>query len=357
VVGRRLSRCTAGLAVGFALAAACKPNLDQNVSLVTEPIVLAVRADPAEAVPGAVPPTKVKYTALYVDSSGPLAKAPIDWSFCEARKPLAELGPVNTKCLEASGSWFVPIGNGSSVIGTLPADGCKLFGPDVPPSMMNQPQGRPVDPDSTGGYYEPVRLLAADGTVTLEESRMSCGPGGVASDIGVEFGHRYHLNTNPAVGSLSIVGRGGAAGAHLMTSDVGTNEVAAGAHLSLRAEWASCPTSDVCMDGVCGPDETSNSCPADCTMPKGCTGAERFVVFDIASQSIALQRESIAVAWYTTSGAAVDTDRTGRAADDDATTSDNGWTAPTAPGAAHLWVVARDNRGGVGWAEYAFDVK
>jgi hypothetical protein len=345
----------AAVAVG---SAACKPNLDQNVSRVTEPIVLAVRVDPAEADPAAVPPVKMKYAALYVDSSGPIAKVPVDWAFCEARKPLAELGPVNTKCLQTSGAWFVPIGNGSPVIGTLPPDGCKLFGPDVPPpAMMNQPQGRPVDPDSTGGYYEPVRLLAADGTVTLEESRLSCGPGGVASDVGVEFGHRYHLNTNPEVGSLSIVGSDGAPGAHLMTSDVGTNEVAAGSHLSVRAEWASCPTSDVCGDGVCGPDETSDGCPRDCAMPKGCSGAERFVVFDIASQSIGLQRESIAVAWYTTSGASVDTDRTGRSSSDDATTSDNGWTAPTAPGSAHLWVVARDNRGGVGWAEYAFDVK
>jgi hypothetical protein len=355
VVAARLSRTgIAGLALGAALAAAaCKPSLDQTVSVVTEPIVLAVRADPAEA----VPPAEVKYTALYVDSSGPIAKAPIEWAFCEARKPLAELGPVNTECLQASGSWFVPIGNGSPVSGKTPADGCKLFGPDVPPKMMDQPQGRPVDPDSTGGYYEPVRLLAADGTVTLEESRLSCGPGGVASDIGVEYTHRYHPNTNPVAGSLSILGAAGAPGAQLKTSDVGTNSVAPGEHLSLRVEWASCPTTDACGDGVCGADETSASCPADCTMPKGCTGAERFVVFDIASQSITVQREAIAVAWYTTSGASVDTDRTGRSSADEATTNDNGWSAPSAPGPAHLWVVLRDNRGGIGWAEYAFDVK
>jgi hypothetical protein len=354
VVGARSARTRVALALAaLALSApSCKPNLDQIVSVVTDPVVLAVRTDPPDAVPGAM----VKYSALYVDGSGPIAKAPIDWAYCEARKPLAELGPVNTECLEVSGPWFVPIGDGSPVNAKLPADGCKLFGPDVPPPVMNQPQGRPVDPDSTGGYYEPVRLLASDGTITLERTRLTCGPGGVASDIGVEFSHRYHANTNPVVESLSMVGEG-PTGAALVTSDSGTNGVAAGAHLSLRVAWAQCPTTDVCKDGVCGPDETSDSCPADCTMPKGCTGAERFVVFDIGSQSVAVQRESIAVAWYTTPGASVDTDRTGRQSSDDAPTSDNGWHAPSTAGLAHLWVVLRDNRGGVGWAEYAFDVK
>jgi hypothetical protein len=355
VVTARLVRT--GVASGVAAfavgALSCKPNLDQTVSIIREPIVLAVQADPPDAVPGA----SVTYSALYVDSSGPIAKAPIRWAFCEARKPLAELGPVNTECLEASGAWFVDIGNGSPVSGKLPADGCKLFGPDVPPPEMNQPQGRPVDPDSTGGYYEPVRLLASDGTVTLDETRLSCGPGGVASDVGVQYAHRYHANANPVVASVSIVGVGGAAGAPLVTSDVGTNSVSVDAHLSLRVAWSACPTTDVCMDGICGADETSEGCPADCAMPKGCTGAERFVVFDIASQSLAVQRESIAAAWYTTSGASVDTDRTGRDSADLAVTSDNGWHAPAAPGLAHLWVVLRDNRGGVGWAEYAFDVK
>jgi hypothetical protein len=353
VTPRRAGIAIATAAAMLALGApACRPNLDQIVSVVSEPVVLAVRADPAEAIPGAT----VKYSTLYVDGSGPIAEAPIDWAFCEARKPLAELGPVNTECLEASGSWFVPIGEGSPVSGTLPADGCSLFGPDVPPPVMNQPQGRPVDPDSTGGYYEPVRLLASDGTITLEQSRLSCGPGGVASNIGVQFAHRYHPNTNPAVEALSIVGDG-SAGVPLVTSDTGTNTVAAGAHLSLRVAWSQCPTTDICMDGVCGADETSDTCPADCKVPKGCTGAERFVVFDIDSQSIAVQRESIAVAWYTTPGASVDTDRTGRQSSDDTTTSDNGWQAPTASGLAHLWVVLRDDRGGVGWSEYVFDVK
>jgi hypothetical protein len=222
---------------------------------------------------------------------------------------------------------------------------------------MGQPQGRPVDPDSTGGFYEPIRLLASDGTVTIDQTRLACGLGGVATDVGVDFAHRYHVNANPAVESLSIVGPDGKPATALVTADRGTNTVSAGQHLPLRVGWAACPNTDTCMDGFCGPDETSTSCAADCAMPKGCAGAERFVVFDIASQANVDERESIAAAWYTTAGASVDTDRTGRASTDLAATSDNGWGAPSVAGSSHLWVVLRDNRGGVGWAEYVFDVK
>lgn len=135
-----------------------------------------------------------------------------------------------------------------------------------------------------------------------------------------------------------------------------SNLVQAGARIALRVAWASCPTTDACHDGVCGPDETSTSCPADCATPHACTGAERFVAFDIETQALADQRESIAVAWFATAGS-FDSDRTGRSAADPAVTSDNGWTAPATPGPVRLWVVLRDDRGGTGWAEYALEVR
>jgi hypothetical protein len=192
--------------------------------------------------------------------------------------------------------------------------------------------------------------------VTVSETRLACGPGVIPSDIGVDYAHRYHLNVNPAVASLSVVGAGGVT-MPLVTSDAGTNRVAAGAHVTLRLAWATCPTSgDACGDGVCGPDETNTLCPSDCEMPRGCTGAERFVFFDVDAQALAVQRESLAVAWYATQGS-FDSDRSGRDATDTATTSDNGWTAPSAAGRVHLWAVLRDNRGGIGWAEYALDVR
>jgi hypothetical protein len=313
------------------------------------PTVLAVRADPAEAAPGA----GLTFTALYVDATGDVSTADERWDFCEARKPLAELGPVNVECEQTSGDWFVPLGNGAQVSGTIPADACKLFGPDVPPPVAGQPQGRPVDPDATGGFYDPVRLLApgASTPVVIAETRLTCGAGVIPADIAVDYAHRYHVNTNPAVASLAIVG-----GATLVTSDKGTNTIARGARVTFELGWQGCPTIDACGDGFCGPDETSTSCDADCTLVTGCTGAERFVVFDLGTQALVDARESMAIAWYATGGN-FDSDRTGRNSDDLATTSDNAWTAPSTAGTIHLWTVLRDDRGGVGWAEYALDVK
>ena len=59
------------------------------------------------------------------------------------------------------------------------------------------------------------------------------------------------------------------------------------------------------------------------------------------------------VAWYSTDGA-FDTESTGRAETDPATTTSNGWSAPStaATEPVHLWVVLRDSRGGVDFAAY-----
>lgn len=345
---RRVFGAAAACAILVAAGPSCKPDLDQIVSIIDAPTVLAVRSDPAEA----APMTDMTFTALYVGPDGDIVRPQVGWSFCEARKPLAELGPVNTKCEETSGDWFVVLGTGGAVKGTVPADACKLFGPDVPPPEMGQPQGRPVDPDSTGGFYDPVQVYApgASTVVTIDEARLTCGAGVIPADVGVDYLHRYHPNTNPAVASLSIAGKA------LVTSGKGTNAVSRGQHVDLEVAWPRCPTVDACGDGFCGPDETSTSCDADCTMQLGCGGAERYVVFSQTSQALVDVRESVAAAWFATGGS-FDSDRTGRNANDLTTTSDNGWTAPSTAGPVHLWIVLRDDRGGTGWAEYAFDVR
>jgi hypothetical protein len=359
----------------------CKPNLDESLSIVGDPIVLAVRSDPAEAAPisatGAS--STVQLTALYVDRNGPIAQAPISWAFCNARNPLANLGAVNPECLQVSGSWFQPIGVGVSVNGPLPEIGCQQFGPLVPQPQPGQPQGRPVDPDPTGGYYQPARLIVPSdgGDLTgISDTRLSCGSGLATGTVGVEYASRYHANANPAVASLSLVEGSSTAPPWTMdsigngstTGDAGdggtgseggaagsTNTVEAGTHVTLRAAWAPCPTTDVCGDGFCGPDETFKECPSDCTKPVGCTGAERFAEFDIGPQTVVDARESMIVSWFATSGS-FDNDSTGRDSTDTTPSSDNGWTAPQAAGTVHLWVVLRDDRGGSGWGEYTIQV-
>jgi hypothetical protein len=234
-------------------------------------------------------------------------------------------------------------------------DGCQLFGPDLPPPVNGQPAGRPADPDETGGYYQPVRLLVDDGgeSTTTSAARIACGVGDTSQAVSTQFTQQYRNNENPAIASLTLKGMvvapdvaGAAPGA----------SVSPGETVTLTAAWAACPTTPVCGDGICGVDETVASCPADCTHPVGCTGSEQYVWVDPSTQSVATRREAIRVDWFATGGSLAD-DSTGVVEGDAATHQvDNTWTAPTAAGDVRLWLVIRDDRGGSGWQAYRVTV-
>jgi hypothetical protein len=374
VMRARAMSCMALVVLGIPAVSGCKPNLDDTVSLVTAPQILAVRVGKEGGSAEAAPMGTLEFTALYVGADGAIAPAPINWAICNERKPLAELEPVSPLCLYASGSWFTSLGVGNPVNGTIPSDACRQFGPDVPEPMPGQPPGRPVDPDITGGYYQPVRALApgaSSNIAIVAETRLLCGLAQDSPDVVAAFTLRYHSNTNPLVATLGVKR---AAPWTAAAPGVTPNGVAAGQHLDLEVSWANCPLVDAANDGVCGPDETGASCascgtsvsvsPADCcpgaamdcAHPLGCTGAERYVVFDTTSGGLVDQREGIAVSWFATQGA-FDSDATGRAGTDTQTTSDNGWQSPTQPGPVDIWVVLRDDRGGVGWQTYTLDVQ
>jgi hypothetical protein len=374
-------------AVVAVLAAGCKPNLDDTVSIVTTPRVLAVRSELLVTNDGGMAPLSpaaqeaeakitenIKLTALFVDQSGPVTPSPLDWAFCDERKPLAELGPVNPLCLNVDGDWFTPLGTGSEVTGVIPTDACQQFGPDAPQPRSGQPPGRPVDPDPSGGYYQPTRLLApgTDGpTIAIGETRILCTLASFSPDVVAAYQQRYHRNSNPEVVSLGVKG---APAPWVAAADAnGTpNQVAVSQHLALEVSWPSCPTADAADDGVCGPDETGTTCgtcglgvglsrgdccvDVNCKHARGCAGAERYVRLDPASGALVDRREAMAVAWFATGGA-FDFDRAGRSNDDLAATSDNAWHAPDTPGIVTMWVVLRDERGGVGWKQYTLDVR
>ena len=156
----------------WARSSRCKPNLDETVSLVTEPRVLGVQATPAEGAPSA----SVTFTALVVDDNGPIANAAIAWDFCDARNPLANLGPVSPECLEPGDVNLVPLGSGPVASGAIPAIACRQFGPEVPEVMGNETPGRPVDPDATGGYYQPVSLFIPSSSGETTWPASSTGP-------------------------------------------------------------------------------------------------------------------------------------------------------------------------------------
>lgn len=314
----------ASLAIS-AIAIACKPTLDDTTSIVSTARVLAVRAEPAEAAPKA----DVKLTALVADANGTVTNAPLDWAFCDLRKPLAELGPVSSYCMVRDADYLREIGAGSTVTTTVSETACREFGPDVPQAKMGEPAGRPVDPDLTGGYYTPLRLAlsgASGDALTLERERIACGLAGATSEQLVDYKKRYRPNVNPEIDSLA------SEGAPVPLEGAGAATVAAGARVTLRASWATC-------------DPT-----------KECTGSETYAVFDVTTRALVDKREAMRVAWFATGGA-FDRDNTGRDEGDDAAFSENGWKAPSAPGTVHLWVVVRDDRGGAGWRAYTFDVR
>jgi hypothetical protein len=272
----------------FLLVCACKPDLDVRTSIVTAPRVLAVRAEPAEAPPGAL----VHYTLLVASSQGTVDAPEVAWAFCTSPKPLTENDVVGADCLDGAAQ-------PTPADATLPANACQLFGPDPPPGGF-----RPRDPDPTGGYYQPVRALAA-GAPTVSLSRLACNLGDAPADIATDFGKRYRANANPVL-EVSVPAN-----------------ISAGARVVFRASW---------------------------------TEAEHYISFDRETQALRDRREAMRVSWFASAGA-YDAERTGRGEDDPSAETENGWTAPGTSGVVHVWIVLRDSRGGVAWAGRDVEVK
>ena len=324
-----------------ALAIACKPDLGARESEIVGPRLLALRATPAEVGTGET----VTYDALLVDANGELSTS-LDYAYCTLRNPLDSPNTVAQGCVAASGDGIVELGASTSVTATMPDDACANFGPEVPPSKPGQPQGRPVDPDPTGGYYQPLRLIFG-GEIDVGESRILCGLNGGSLEDNATYNAQYHDNTNPTL--VDVAWDQGS----VSQDPAAPTAIGAGATITLTASWPTCPTSDTCGDGVCGADESVTSCAVDCnaTSAKGCAGAERYENFDELNHVVVTSRETIRIAWYATAGSFA-SDGTGRPGTDLATTTTNAFTLPKTPGAIHAWAVIHDDRGGVGWRRF-----
>jgi hypothetical protein len=335
---RGLPRAALALILAWC-AAACAPDLDDRVSIVHEPTMAAIRSLPAETVPGA----SVTYTTLYVGPEGPLEASALDWALCNLRKPLAILAPVHPACLEPEGHGLTPLGTGEQVSGGIPSTACRTFGPDVPETDPDEPPGRPADPDGTGGYYQPTRLRAPhepEDDYAVGFTRLRCGLAGAGDAQIREYNERYRSNINPRLESLSLVHGEDEQGLPPadVTDDMDLPVLIPGAPVVLRVRWPECPEA------------------LDDLAVEGCGGSEPFLYFDQISRELVERREAVRVAWLATDGE-FDDDRTGRDPEDTRTFSDNGWVAPGTPGIVDLWVVLRDDRGGVGWRHYRLRVE
>jgi hypothetical protein len=291
----RASSFWCGSVAVFAIAA-CRPDIDEPASAVSAARVLAVKAEPPEAAPGAA----VSAHALVASGQGTLTDAPLDWALCTTPKSPAEDRTVNPACLRDLPS----VGDGVDAAFAVPDDACALFGPEAPPGEF-----RPRDPDSTGGYFQPVRVRLGDAdSVALE--RLLCNPRNAEASVAAEFLHDYRPNRNPSLHPVEA-----AAGAR--PTDL--ERVPGGTRLRFTASWE--------------PDDD-----------------EEYLRFEPSSQAIAWDHEVLRVSWYATAGAFA-TDRTGEDASR-AAASANDWTAPPSAGPVHFWVVVRDSRGGQDFASW-----
>jgi len=145
--------------------------------------------------------------------------------------------------------------------------------------------------------------------------RLSCDLANAPVDAVKEYLATYTANRNPVIAGVSGAIAGGAAA---------LDAVPVGAEVDFEVGWSA--------------DDT-----------------EEYPVFDRASQSLVRRREAMRVSWFVTAGELRE-DRTGRAEGDLAVVSGNGWTAPREAGACVLWVVLRDSRGGVDFAEVPIQV-
>lgn len=312
--------------LAFALALslsffACRPALDDDLSRVDGPRILAVQAEPAEARPGEV----VTMRALYTDGTASAPGAPLEWSFCVARRALAEPTSLSAACLEGAEGALVPLGRAPEVRGTIPADACRQFGPDRPLGKPGEAAGRAADPDPSGGYYQPGIVRAPGAGDAIFEVRVRCGLAGATQADVAAFEQTYHVNANPIVSEV-VVTHGGAAGDVEEVADGAEIVAAPGETLHIRAAWPACAG-----DAPCG-------------------GAERYPAFDAVARAIVARREAIRISWLATRGRFEDV-RSGRDESDEARDVETTWTAPSAGASAvpvTVWMVVRDSRGGTG---------
>jgi hypothetical protein len=301
--------------------AGCKPNLGAPPSLVTGPRILAVRGMPPEAAEGG----PVTYDVLAVDATGTVAAPDIGWLQCLDPDPPAEVNDVSNACLAEPDD----AGPSPTFMADIPTNACMLFGPETPSPIPGQPPQRPADPDTTGGFYQPIRATWQSAQlVAFALERITCPLVQAPGPAATQFAMDYVPNNNPTL-------------ADLVLDPTGTDTVL------YTAGQPALPQNVTASAGK------TYTLQADFTADS----AETFLYWDIVSLMLVQQRESLRVSWFATDGA-FDLDTTGltSAQTETETFTQNSWTAPTTAGPVYFWAVLNDDRGGVDFAAAEIDV-
>jgi len=299
-----------------ALLLGCAPDLDVKASRIVQTRVVAVRATPAEARPG----ESVSWEALVLSPLPDTSATKIDWAMCSSPRNPSDSITVAMACFAAAdptpGSMAVVTAiagaQGASAKASIPSDACRKIGPEVPQTSETGAAQRPPDADITGGYQLPIRLVLTDPTgtdVSFDRQRVHCNLASAPAAAAREYAERYVFNVNPSIVALEL---GGTSAAVDGSARFG---VPAGSRVPMRIQW---------------PPEAK----------------ETYVLFDPVARAIAERSENLETAWFT-NGGEFERDRTTPDGDSTVTSNelilDPGVTQPVT-----VWIVLRDDRGGVG---------
>ena len=290
--------------------------MGQAPSLITDYALLAVKGDPAEAKPD----ENVVYSFLLASPEGTVTDTTAGWDVCETPKPPAESNSVAGACNPPEPG----AATGQTFAAPVLTKACMLFGPIAPPVATGQPSIRPRDPDSTGGYYLPVRVkfpdLATGSLTGFAFERISCNLANAATDLVAEYDKRYQPNNDPGIATTDVSRADGSS----FNLDSGSPTIAPGESVVFQATFA---------DG----------------------SAETFPVLNPTGDALVDQTEDLYMSWFATSGS-FEHDRTGVAGTQTATSTSNAWRAPGTAMPVYLWLVLRDSRGGTAFRSYSIQV-
>ena len=306
------------LAALVTTALACAPDLTVHASRITAPRVVAVRGTPAEARPGET----VTLTATVATPAGVGNDAQIDWIACETPRATTESATVSPRCLDDAGALaMLTMERSTTVTVTVPSDACMRIGPQTPSVGQGAERVRSPDADITGGWQLPVRLDLAVGDAhetLFARYRVRCQPPDVPGATAVDYARRYRNNVNPALaGVFAVVDNDTRALARDAAAGSAT-EVGGPRDVPILALWNA--------DSV-----------------------ERYVRVNPETRALDERTESLEIAWYTARGWF---ERDGTTPDGTGTVTVNVLHRDAGDGEVRVWVVLRDERGGVDVGAY-----
>ncbi len=290
------------------LASACSSPQFTQEWLVDRTRVLAVRAEPPEAAPGAM----ITLSALVVDPNGEPEVAwvactvPID---CPDYAAVQALAGTDTSTLTAEelAAWQADAA----------AAGFLAFGAGLSPTLLVSGGGPPDGPPDTG----PPDTGPPD-TDVPDSGSADTGARPTTSELTIV------LDVVPAGNSLADVTLGDAAATEIATKSVTVSDS--------EAPNANPVVAALRFDGESGATVSRGAViPLEATLTDGST--ESYVDADGETQT-----EKPTFGYYVSGGSLMQSSAS-------ADNPEVSWTAPETTGTVNVWVVVRDGRGGMDW--------